>query len=117
VGDKVRGKYTNSIYTISGITPTGYELTNGQTFTFNAEDCHELVTGKFDITTLKPFDKVLVRNTNNGRWRGQFYMSYDKNEEYPFECTYNCWMQCIPFEGNEYLLDKTDNCNDFYKIW
>lgn len=117
VGDKVRGKYTNSIYTISGITPTGYELTNGKTFTFNAEDCHELVTGKFNITTLKPFDKVLVRNTNNGRWRGQFYMSYDKNEEYPFECTYNCWMQCIPFEGNEYLLDKTDNCNDFYKIW
>jgi hypothetical protein len=58
-----------------------------------------------------------VRNTNNGRWCGQFYMSYDKNEDYPFECTYNCWMQCIPYEGNEHLIGKTDDCDEHFKTW
>jgi hypothetical protein len=81
------------------------------------QDDWELVPDKFNITTLKPFAEVLVRNTNNGRWCGQFYMSYDKNEEYPFECVYNCWKQCIPFEGNEHLLGKTEECKDFYRNW
>lgn len=117
VGDRIKGKYTNNIYTISNITSREYWLTNGQTFSFDDEDCYELVPNKFNINTLKAFDKVLVRNTNNGRWRGQFYMSYDKNEEYPFECTYNCWKQCIPYEGNEHLHDKTDDCDEYYKTW
>lgn len=117
VGDKIRGKYTHNIYTISCITPTEYNLTNGQSFTFGDEDCFELVSNKFDITTLKPFAEVLVRNTNNGRWHGQLYMSYNENEEYPFECVYNCWKQCIPYEGNEYLLNTTDDCDEYFKTW
>lgn len=102
---------------ISKITDNKYIFTDGSYMSIGSQDNWELVPNKFDITTLKPFDKVLVRNTNNGRWHGQFYMSYDKNEEYPFECTYNCWMQCISFEGNEHLHDKTDDCDNYYKNW
>jgi hypothetical protein len=80
------------------------------------QDEWELVHNKFDIDTLKPFDKVLVRNSDKGRWVGQFYTIYDSREEYPFECVYNCWKYCIPYKGNEHLLDKTDDCDDFYKI-
>lgn len=25
--------------------------------------------------------------------------------------------QCIPYEGNEHLLGKTDDCDEFYKTW
>ena len=25
--------------------------------------------------------------------------------------------QCIPYEGNEYLIGTTNECNDYYKTW
>ena len=28
-----------------------------------------------------------------------------------------CWAQCIPYEGNEHLLGKTDDCDEYYKTW
>ena len=118
VGDKVRGKYTNNIYTISRITSTGYELTNGQSFTFIAEDCHELVLNKFDITTLKPFDKVLARCSSLEKWKIQFFEKFDKTCKFPFICMgYNKYAQCIPYEGNEHLLDTADSCSEYYKTW
>lgn len=119
VGDRVRRRHTGETYVIDRINSNGYFFKNegGVGFTFENECLYELVPNKFDINTLKPFDEVLVRNTNNERWRGQFYMSYDKNEEYPFECAYNCWKQCIPYENNEHLFNKTDDCGDYYKNW
>lgn len=117
VGDRVRGKYTNNIYTISCVTLTEYKLTNGGSFTFDVEDCFKLVSNKFDIFTLKPFDKVLVRYGNN-IWHIHFFEKYDKSLKYPFVCMNgNCYKQCIPYENNEHLLDTTNDCNDFYKTW
>ena len=117
VGDRVKQIGSPRSYIIQSVEFDRYILHNNQFVKFRDEHIYELVPNKFDINTLKPFDEVLVRNTNNGRWRGQFYMSYNKNEEYPFECVYNCWKQCIPYEGNEHLHDKTDDCPDFYKTW
>ena len=116
-GDRVKQIGSPRSYIIQSVEFDRYILHNNQFVKFRDEHIYELVPNKFDINTLKPFDEVLVRNTNNGRWRGQFYMSYNKNEEYPFECVYNCWKQCIPYEGNEHLHDKTDDCPDFYKTW
>ena len=88
------------------------------TIPFDKQDEYELVINKFDITTLKPFDKVLVRNTYTDSWHVQFYQDYDENEEeYPFECTYNSWKYCIPYEGNEHLRGTTDDCDKYYKTW
>jgi hypothetical protein len=121
-GDKVRGKYINNIYTISCITSAGYELTNGQLFPFNAEDCYELVPGKFNIGTLKPFEsRVLVRDRDNDEWRGQFFSHYYNCSDRPYICIRIeglCeYKQCIPYEGNEHLLGTTNDCDEFYKIW
>lgn len=110
VGNKVRGKYTNNIYTISRITPTGYELTNGQSFTFDAEICHELVSENFDFSKLVPFEsKVLVRNDNEQRWIPAFWGGI---REDGYVTTFGWSKYCVPYEGNECLLDKND---DFYK--
>ena len=122
VGDKVRGKYTNNIYTISGITPTGYKLTNGESFTFAAEDCHELVSNKFDITTLKPFDKVLVRTRSfTPCWTIDFFDGYHPEiggSFTPFGVIGGKYFQqCIPYEGNEHLRATTNDCDDYYKNW
>jgi hypothetical protein len=122
VGDRIKSKYNNFQYDVKELTNTHYTLVEvEEKFKYTEpiiEDKNwELVPNKFDINTLKPFAEVLVRNTNNGRWRGQFYMSYDKNEEYPFECAYNCWKQCIPYKNNEHLFNKTDDCDNYYKNW
>lgn len=29
----------------------------------------------------------------------------------------NFYYKCIPYEDNEYLLGKTEDCDDFYKTW
>lgn len=118
VGDTIQSKeYVEEKRTIQLCVEDGYWTTVNSWIRIGDQDKWELVPNKFDINTLKPFDAVLVRNTNNDRWRGQFYMSYDKNEEYPFECTYNCWKQCIPYKGNEFLRGTSDECKDFYKTW
>lgn len=58
-------------------------------------------------TQLKPFDKVLVRDSDGALWRCDFFDSIDEKDG-----TYNCIgsyrNQCIPYEGNEHLLGTTN---------
>lgn len=117
VGDTIQSKEYVEKRTIQICEKDGYWTTVNSWIKIEDQDKWELVPNKFDINTLKPFAEVLVRNTNNERWRGQFYMSYDKNEEYLFECVYNCWKQCIPYENNEHLFNKIDDCTDYFKTW
>lgn len=70
---------------------------------------------KFDIATLKPFDKVLVRETNEDRWLIDFYAFYNEIQE--FSCVKGMYEQCIPYEGNEHLFLSFDDCDAFYKTW
>lgn len=80
------------------------------------QDEWELVPNKFDITNLKPFEsKVLVRDINTDEWRGAFYSHYKSKKFYTIGSSY--YYQCIPYEGNEHLLDTTDDCDEFYKTW
>ena len=65
VGDRIWMKENhNYIYTITGIRKKENKYECGVTFVlrFSEQDNWELVPNKFDITTLKPFDKVLVRH-------------------------------------------------------
>lgn len=91
------------------------------TILFSEQDKYELVPNKFDINTLKTFDKVLVRLTNDCVWSPKFFFYYDtdpKIKYYPFVTTDNIgYPQCIPYEGNEHLCRKTDNCDEFYRVW
>lgn len=50
----------------------------------------------------KPFDKVLVRNSDRGRWRCDFF-SYMRDDGV-YICVGSAWRQCIPYEPNDYLL-------------
>lgn len=81
------------------------------------QDDWELVSNKFDITTLKPFDKVLVRDNNIQKWTVDIFSFFDKSLTHPYSCTGHYTNQCIPYEGNEHLLGTTNNCNEYYKTW
>lgn len=123
VGDRVRNKnYKDYIYTIHDIVDKGYSAKEIDAdypiiILFGSqEDNYELVPNKFDITTLKPFEsKVLVRDINSGYWIGAFYSHYNSKKFYTIGGSR--YYQCIPYEGNEHLLDTTNDCDDFYKTW
>lgn len=54
---------------------------------------------------LKPFDKVLVRDSKSDNWRANLFGYIDKDEYY--HCVYANWVYCIPYAGNESLLGTT----------
>lgn len=56
----------------------------------------------------KPFDKVLVRDSNLEIWRANFY-SHLSNER-AHVCTHGAWNYCIPYnEETKHLLGTNDD--------
>lgn len=66
----------------------------------------------------KPFDKVLVRNTDTEEWFPGFFEKMDSTWNYPYHImnrrsmTDFAFKQCIPYEGNEHLLGTTKDMED-----
>jgi hypothetical protein len=85
------------------------------------QDEWKLVPNKFDINTLKTFDKVLVRETGCDIWVPKLFSHYETDlemEYYIFVDIDNMgYPQCIPYEKNRHLCRTTDDCNKFYKVW
>ena len=61
------------------------------------------VTDQKKETELKPFDKVLVRNNDDDEWVCDIFSHIDELAFY--YCVGTRWEQCIPYEGNEHLLE------------
>lgn len=123
VGDVIIDIYKKHLHCDSGsgkisqITDDKYIFTDGSYLHVQNQDNWELVSNKFDITTLKPFDKVLVRGNVGQKWTHDFFGFMDKDKGYPFVCVGHYVSQCIPFEGNEHLLGTTDDCDKYFKTW
>lgn len=72
----------------------------------------------YDIANFKPFDKVLVRDADDGKWRCNWFSHYSGDGGvYRFVTTKCGYAQCIPFEGNEHLLGTTDMPDEMYINW
>lgn len=70
---------------------------------------------KFNVETFHPFDKVLVRDYYNERWRVDIF-GFMLNDCVCC-CTTN-WRYCIPYnEETKNLIGTTDDCPEFYKWW
>lgn len=65
-----------------------------------------------DNKTLKPFDKVLVRDEDDKVWTANIFSHYRAGSIVEYVCMGFTWKQCIPYEGNQHLLgtDKSPNC-------
>ncbi len=69
---------------------------------------------KFDVHTLQPFDKVLVK-TGIDTWVGDLY---NYKEDGYVVCVGGCYGMCIPYnEETKHLLGTTKDCPDCYKWW
>jgi len=60
------------------------------------------------VPEFKPFDRVLVRDSDDETWGIDLFESFSEDAPYSFQCLVSCWKQCIPYEGNEHLLGKTE---------
>lgn len=81
------------------------------------QDDWELFTNKFDTNTLKPFEsRVLVRDYDHQCWRVSFFGYFDKFMG-KFDTVRGVYIQCIPYEGNEHLLNTNKDCDEYYKNW
>lgn len=63
------------------------------------------VVGLKPKVELKPFDKVLVRDSKSDNWRANLFGYIGKDGYY--RCVYANWAYCIPYIGNEHLLGTT----------
>lgn len=90
------------------------------------EECKQFVkkaerilNGKYNPETLqvepvkpkcpfKPFDKVLVRDNDEGEWYANYFSHYKENNDCPYVCIDNSYIYCIPYEGNEHLLGTSE---------
>ena len=57
----------------------------------------------------KPFEKVLVRDSELNEWRCTFYSHFNSKEIYHHITVGSMYAMCIPFEGNEHLVGTTKN--------
>lgn len=120
VGDKIRHKEkTEWACTIVRVEDRYYVDGHPTCYTlpFSEQNDYELVSNKFDITTLIPFEsKVLVRDTDHYEWEGATFGRYDGNSFFVIGGL--DWKYCIPYnDDTKHLLGKTDDCDDYYKIW
>lgn len=71
----------------------------------------------FTIDDLKPFDKVLVRDSSGvTTWQCELFQYY--NNENKYQCFKSTWWQCIPYnDETKHLLGTTDDAPDKYKTW
>lgn len=123
VGDRVKHKdgYFSGVVTkiYNGCYKIEYDDETVVVINIKEQDEWELVPNKFDINTLKAFEsRVLVRTSNHKKWVAAFYSHYDKDALLHHCVVGGLWYeQCIPYEGNEHLLDTTNECNEYYKTW
>lgn len=69
---------------------------------------------KFDYSTLKPFDKVLVRDSDSSLWGCNFFSYLDRSWAY---CVSSAWIRMIPFNDETKHLVGTKNMPDEKYIW
>ena len=124
VGEQiVRKNSISNSYIVNSVSSEYYGLvlpgrTGVGVLNVSEQDDWELVVpNKFDISNLKPFDKVLVRDTNEQMWVADLFSHVLDRPlgGYTFACVGHYPNQCIPYLGNEHLLGTCDECNEYYK--
>lgn len=73
--------------------------------------------GKFDPNTMKPFDKVLVYDTD-GKWRCNLFSHIRDNSIFPYAATYINCSHCIPYnDDTKHLVGTIEEAPEYYRYW
>lgn len=103
----VKYKYNQSIWGLDGVAYTAGTLLvkpNSESYNRYMKRFEKHFNGKLNIQTLqieslfKPYDKVLVRNSNDDRWEPDIFALHEEGDMYEYICLRDSWMQCIPYD-------------------
>ena len=73
---------------------------------------------KFDVNTLHPFDKILVRDSDKQSWTCEFFSHINNICKYSIIGLGLSYKWCIPYnEETKHLIGTTNDCPDYYKWW
>lgn len=122
--------YAISIDTCSGnvcLTKEGYYLLRNDTecIIFPSKEQRDwskfkVKKLKFDPNTLKPFDRVLVRDDRNEKWQCNLfsYINIIDDIFYPYVAIATGYKYCIPYnEETEHLVGTNEEAPEFYRYW
>lgn len=106
------GAYSNN-YNGECILFPSREQRNWSKFT---APCHK--KERFNPKTLKPFDKVLVRDTVKHNWKCDLFSNIIKEACYPYRCVGNAYICCIPYnDDTRHLVGTTEEAPEYYRYW
>ena len=72
---------------------------------------------KFDPKTLKPFDRVLIKNAC-GLWYCNIFSHYVEKDLAPYHCIICNANFCIPYnDDTKHLVGTTDEAPEYYRYW
>lgn len=74
---------------------------------------------RFDPKTLKPFDKVLVRDDCESEWQCDIFSHINYELEiFPYKCTGCSYRYCIPYnEETKHLVGTREEAPEHYRYW
>ena len=74
---------------------------------------------RFDPKTLKPFDKVMVRDDNNEAWFCTIFSHLQSKDcGYPYNTASGIYFCCIPYnDDTKHLVGTTDEAPEYYIYW
>ena len=73
---------------------------------------------KFDPNTLKPFDKVLAKDSSPSLWRIALFSHMVKSRVFSCVCMHTNFMYCIPYnDETKHLVGTTDEAPEYYRYW
>lgn len=75
---------------------------------------------RFDPNTLKPFDKVLVRDDRNEKWQCSLfsYINIIDDIYYPYVAITTGHKCCIPYnDETKHLVGTTKEAPEYYRYW
>ena len=106
----IRIPYSSASFTAEGKC---HNVEQSECLLFPSKDNRDWNKFNPSINILKPFDKVLVRDYIDEKWIASIFGCYeDENEDFPYFCLTGCYRYCIPYEGNEHLLNTPKSPKD-----
>ena len=96
--------YSNVTFTAEGKL---YNIEQSECLLFPSKDNRDWNKFNLTVNTFKPFDKVLVRDYIDEKWILSIFGCYEDevDTDFPYVCLNGRYRYCIPYEGNEHLLN------------
>lgn len=118
-------RYNDNLDDYYNFTKEGkyYANKGGECLLFPSKDQHDwskfkCSKPKFDPNTLKPFDKVLVRNRTEYKWSCSLFSHTDNELKYHNVCYGFSWKYCIPYnDDTKHLVGTKDETPEYYRYW